>query len=223
MPDTGLLRALAERPDASTERKALQRYDWLQAALDIFVAEGIDAVRITRLADDLGMTRGSFYWHFKNRQDMIDALGNFWKCKNTPALIAAVERARTLEEGILGFFEICVDATHFDPRLDLAIREWARRSENIRHLLDQEDQVRIDALQQYFLRFDYPMPEALIRARVLYFSQIGFYALDVPEPLRTRLEYTEAYYQCFTGQALAAATADQFRHDIIHRYGDQIP
>ena len=223
MPDTGLLRALAERPDASTDRKALQRYDSLQAALDIFVAEGIDAVRITRLADDLGMTRGSFYWHFKNRQDMIDALVNFWKCKNTPALIAAVERARTLEEGILGFFEICVDATHFDPRLDLAIREWARRSENIRHLLDQEDQVRIDALQQYFLRFDYPMPEALIRARVLYFSQIGFYALDVPEPLRTRLEYTEAYYQCFTGQALVAATADQFRHDIIHRYGDQIP
>lgn len=222
MSDTRLLRAVAERTGANSERKPLQRYDWLETALDIFVAEGIDAVRITRLADDLGVTRGSFYWHFDNREDLIDALVQFWKGKNTPALTASFDRAETLEDGILGFFEICIDAARFDPRLDLAIREWARRSEQVRELLDQEDQARIDSLRRFFVRFGYPMPEALIRARVLYYSQIGFYALVVPEPLATRLSYSEAYYQCFTGRQLAGSVAEKFREDILNRYGDRI-
>ena len=221
MSDTSLLRAVAERPGANPERKQLQRYDWLETALEIFVAEGIDAVRITRLADDLGVTRGSFYWHFDNREDLIEALVDFWKSKNTPALTASFDRAETLEDGILGFFENCIDAAQFDPRLDLAIREWARRSEQVRELLDREDRARIDSLRRFFIRFDYPMPEALIRARVLYFSQIGFYALDAPEPLDTRLSYTAAYYRCFTGRQLAAATAERFRRDIVNRYGDR--
>ena len=222
MSDTSLLRAVAERPGTNPERKQLQRFDWLETALDIFVAEGIDAVRITRLADDLGVTRGSFYWHFDNREDLIDALVQFWKGKNTPALTASFDRAETLEDGILGFFEICVDTTQFDPRLDLAIREWARRSEQVRELLDQEDQARIDSLRRFYIRFGYPMPEALIRARVLYYSQIGFYALDVAEPLATRLGYSGAYYQCFTGQPLEESTAEQFRDRIINLYGDRI-
>ena len=150
------------------------------------------------------------------------AIISFWKGKNTPALTAAFDRAESLEDGILGFFEICIDNEQFDPRLDLAIREWARRSTPVRELLDQEDQARIDSLRQFFVRFDFPMPEALIRARVLYYSQIGFYALDVPEPLTTRLNYSEAYYRCFTGHSLTASSADQFRQDILDRYGDRI-
>jgi AcrR family transcriptional regulator len=222
MSDTNLLRAVAERPGANPERKQLQRFDWLETALEIFVAEGIDAVRITRLADDLDVTRGSFYWHFNNREDLIDALVDFWRSKNTPALTASFDQAKTLEGGILGFFENCIDTAQFDPRLDLAIREWARRSTQVRDLLDQEDQTRIDSMRQFFIRFDYPPSEALIRARVLYFSQIGFYALDAPEPLDTRLSYTADYYQCFTGRPLTAATVEHFQHDIIHRYGDRI-
>ena len=217
MSDTNLLRAVASRGNA--ERKQLQRFDWLQKALEIFVAEGIDAVRITRLADDLGVTRGSFYWHFENREDLIDALVEFWKSKNTPALTASVEQAQSLDEGILQFFEICVDTGQFDPRLDLAIREWARRSSKIHRLVDEEDRIRIDALRHFFVRCDYPMPEALIRARVLYYSQIGFYALEVTETLSTRLSYTEAYYQCFTGRDLSATEAKRFRRYILDRYG----
>ena len=219
MSDTSLLRAVAAR--GSAERKQLQRFDWLNRALEIFVAEGIDAVRITRLADDLGVTRGSFYWHFENREDLIEALVEFWRSKNTPALTASVEHAQGLDEGILQFFEICIDTHQFDPRLDLAIREWARRSSKVHQLVDDEDQIRIDSLSQFFVRCDYPMPEALIRARVLYYSQIGFYALEVKESLSTRLGFTEAYFQCFTGRDLAASEAKRFRRHIMENYGDQ--
>ena len=222
MSDTSLLRAVAADAPPVQERKQLQRFDWLQQALEIFVAEGIEAIRITRLADDLGVTRGSFYWHFENRKDLIDALVSFWKNKNTPAILRAANEADSLADGILRFFETCLDAASFDSRLDLAIREWSRRSQSIRGLLDREDEARIGALREFYARFGFAMPEALIRARVLYYSQIGFYALGIDEPLATRLGYTEAYFECFTGKRLERRLADVFRRHILDTYGGRI-
>ncbi len=222
MSDAELLQSVAERGATDTERKQLQRVDWLHSALEIFVAEGIDAVRITRLAEALGVTRGSFYWHFANREDLIGALVEFWQNKNTPAIAAAVAGAGSLAGGIFRFFEICIDGTRFDPRLDLAIREWSRRSTRIRKLIDREDEARIEALRAFFTRFGFPMPAALVRARVLYYAQIGFYALEVQEPLATRLGYTEAYFECFTGQRVRPAEAEQFRQYILETYGEQL-
>ena len=221
LPDSKLLRAVAERGAPAPERNQLQRFDWLRTALDIFVAEGIDAVRITRLAADLGVTRGSFYWHFRNREDLITSLVSYWKDKNTAAITESMAQATSLADGIFRFFETCIDAALFDPRLDLALREWARRSASIHALVASEDQARIDALCAFYERFDYPMPQALIRARVLYYSQIGFYALGTSESLKTRLGYTEAYFEAFTGRQLSALEAQQFRRYILDKYGDQ--
>ena len=221
MPDTKLLRAVAERGAPVHERNQLQRFDWLSKALDIFVAEGIDAVRITRLAEDLGVTRGSFYWHFQNREDLISSLVSYWKDKNTVAITESMAAASSLADGIFRFFETCIDDSLFDPRLDLALREWARRSESIHALVESEDQARIDALCDFYQRFDYAMPDALIRARVLYYSQIGFYALGTRESLQTRLGYTEAYFEVFTGRELSTIDAGKFRKHILDTYGDR--
>lgn len=220
MADKVLLKLVAERGNETTDRKQLQRFDWLLKALEIFIDEGIEAVRITRLAQALEVTRGSFYWHFSNREDLIDALVEYWKSHNTSAIVDAVEGVESLSEGIFRFFETCLDTKLFDPRLDLAIREWARRSEDIRQRLDEADQQRVSALTRFFQRFDYPMPEAFIRARVIYFAQIGFYALDVRENLETRLAYTEAYFLSFTGRELDADVAEQFRQHARETYGD---
>jgi AcrR family transcriptional regulator len=222
MPDTRLLKAVAERGAPIQDRKQLQRFDWLRQALEVFVSEGIDAVRITRLADDLGVTRGSFYWHFENREDLIDALVRYWKDKNTAAITQSVSNADSLAAGIFRFFETCIDANSFDPRLDLAIREWSRRSPSIRALVDREDAARIESLQDFYTRFAYPMPEALIRARVLYYSQIGFYALEIEESLATRLGYTEPYFECFTGQKLESRLAEKFKQYVLDTYGDRL-
>ena len=221
MADKALLRQVAERGKASPERKQLQRFDWLLKALDIFIKEGIDAVRITRLAEELKVTRGSFYWHFSNREDLIEALVVYWKDRNTNAIVNSVNTAKDLSDGIFGFFETCLNPQLFDPRLDLAVREWARRSDDIRQQLDAADNARVTALTDFFQRFDYAMPEALIRARVIYFAQIGFYALDVREDLETRLSYTEAYFLSFTGKILDTETADQFCNYIRANYGEK--
>lgn len=223
MTDNSLLKAVADRGIHLVERSQLQRFDWLLAALEVFVAQGIEAVRITRLADDLGVTRGSFYWHFSNRDDLIDALVEYWRDKNTQAIVEAMEKATSLSDGIFRLFDTCLDTGLFDPRLDLAIREWARRSETIRLAVDDADTIRVQSISDFFTRFDYPMPQAFIRARVIYFAQIGFYALDVKEPLATRVSYTEAYFESFTGRRLASEDADAFRKRIIDKYGDKLP
>ncbi len=223
MADNTLLRAVADRGVQSVERSQLQRFDWLLAALEVFVAQGIDAVRITRLADDLDVTRGSFYWHFCNRDDLIEALVEYWRDKNTRAIVNAMEKATSLSDGIFRLFDTCLDTELFDPRLDLAIREWARRSEIIHHAVNDADTVRVQSITDFFGRFDYPMPQAFIRARVIYFAQIGFYALDVKEPLATRASYTEAYFESFTGRKLAPGEAEAFRKQIVDKYGDRLP
>ncbi len=220
MSDARLLSSVAERNSSAPDRKALQRLDWLRRALELFVAEGIDAVRITRLADDLQVTRGSFYWHFDNREDLIDALVDFWQRKNTPAITTAVEQADSLEQGIFNFFELCIDAERFDPRLDLALREWARRSAAIRQSVDRADADRIEALRRFFARHGYAPTDALIRARVLYFSQIGFYALEVDESLEQRLAYTEAYFESFTGRRPDPGRCQAFIAHITDTYGE---
>ena len=212
------LRAVADKGLVPVERNQLKRFDWLLAALELFVAEGIDAVRITRLADELGVTRGSFYWHFSNRDDLIESLVAYWRDKNTSVIVEAVNSATSLSDGIFNFFDTCVDSNQFDPRLDLAIREWARRSQDIREQIDLADSTRVKAITDLFSRYAYPMPEAFIRARVIYFAQIGFYALDVKESLSTRLSYTEAYYECFTGKTLSPVLADSFRKRINDKY-----
>jgi len=212
------LRAVADKGIEPAERNQLKRFDWLVAALELFVAEGIDAVRITRLADELGVTRGSFYWHFSNRDDLIESLVAYWRDKNTSVIVEAVSKANSLSDGIFNFFDTCVDSNQFDPRLDLAIREWARRSQDIREQIDLADSTRVKAITDLFSRYAYPMPEAFIRARVIYFAQIGFYALDVKESLSTRLSYTEAYYECFTGKTLSPVLADSFRKRINDKY-----
>jgi AcrR family transcriptional regulator len=220
MTNQTLLRQVAEQGAVTSDRIQLERFDWLSSALSIFVSEGIDAVRITRLAETLKVTRGSFYWHFSNRDDLIDTLVQYWKNKNTPAILDSIENPESLDDGILSFFEACVDENLFDSRLDLALREWARRSDDIHAEVEKADQHRIEGIQQLYESFGFPMPESLIRARVIYFAQIGFYALDVKEPMSTRISYTEAYYTAFTGRILDPQKSKTFCDRMIRKFGE---
>ena len=189
----------------------LTRADWLAAAIRIFIAEGVASVRITRLADELKMTRGSFYWHFTDRDDLLSAIVEFWARKNTRAVVSACEGIDDLSQGVFALFDAWIDPDIFDPRLDLAIREWARRDAAIRKLVAKADARRIEAISALYGRAGFARPEAFIRARVIYFTQIGYYALEVKETLAERLGYLESYYLSFTGRSLDPAVAAAYR------------
>jgi AcrR family transcriptional regulator len=199
------------RDDEATAEPRLGRADWIAAALELLIEEGVDAVRITRLAEALAVTRGSFYWHFKDRDDLLAALIARWRRRNTAAVVSAVRDAADLADGILRLFDAWIDPARFDPRLDSALRDWARRAPAVRAAVERADGERVAAIAALFERAGQANPMAFIRARVIYFGQVGYYALGIDEPMAERLGYLESYYRAFTGESLDPEVAAAYR------------
>ncbi|WP_343563841.1 TetR/AcrR family transcriptional regulator [Kiloniella sp. b19] len=197
-----------------TPRKArpvqLTREDWVDAAIEMLIHDGVDAVQITGLARALKITRGSFYWHFEARDDLLDAVVEEWQRRNTGVILRALEKAGDLDEGLLALFQIWVDRTDFDPTLDQAVREWARRSEALLEKVRIEDDNRVSGMAAFLEQHGFEATEAFVRARIIYFTQVSYYALGVREPMAVRLSYLDAYFKSFIGRAPAATAAEAF-------------
>jgi AcrR family transcriptional regulator len=188
----------------------LARSDWTQAAIDMLIANGIDAVQITRLANHLKVTRGSFYWHFTDRSELLNAVLDEWRERNGNAIKTTLNNVDSLSEAILEFFAVWVDNPRFSPALDQSIRDWAQLDKQVFENVGAEDQQRIRHISQCYQRFGFEPQEALVRARVLYFAQIGYYAMHMEEPMQDRLALLQQYYTAFTGRKLRATVTASF-------------
>lgn len=201
----------AQKNGAALANGRLSRDAWIAAALDALVHGGVEKVKILPLAETLGVTRGSFYWHFKDRDELLQALLDLWTHKNTHGIVTQANHGReSIVDAILNVFELWVDATRFDPKLDFAVREWARRSDHVHSIVQTADAERVAALARMFQRAGYPSKEAFIRARILYYMQIGYFALDVNEPLKRRMSYLHEYLLGFTGVAPSRRAINAF-------------
>lgn len=177
------------------------REDWLNLALTALVSDGVEGVKIQALGSALGVSRSSFYWYFKSRQDLLDALLDHWQATNTNALVKMAEApAQTITQAVGNVFRCVINPALFDTKLDFAIRDWARRSDNVRRILNASDTRRLDSLEAMFERFDYPPLEAVARARILYYMQIGYDDAQLNEPMEIRNKLVPAYLIGFTGQ-----------------------
>ena len=205
-----------QRPDIATHPQTrATRADWLEAARATLIGSGVEQVRILPLAKRLQVSRSSFYWYFKDRQDLLDQLLTVWRDTNTRDIVEQAGRpAPTIVQGVLNVFACWVDGAPFDPRLDFAVREWARRSGDLHRLVEAEDEVRVDAIRAMFARHGYAEADAFIRARVLYFMQIGYYALELNEPQELRLRFTSEYLRSFTGQEPTADEVATFQSKV---------
>lgn len=180
--------------------KALTRQNWIIAAKKTLLRHGIESVKVEPLARLLKVTPGSFYWHFSNRGDLHQALLANWREANTNSFHRAVEGARPDPRNrYLAFVGVWVLENEFDPRYDRAVREWAQRSQKAARLLLEVDADRIQLLTEIFEGFGYNNIQAEIRARVTYYHQVGYYALDVKESQLRRLQLSPYYSEILTG------------------------
>ncbi|HEX9447391.1 MAG TPA: hypothetical protein VF920_05400, partial [Dongiaceae bacterium] len=118
--------------------------------------------------------------------------------------------AASIMAAVVNIFACWVDQRLFDPRLDFAIREWARRSKAVHKVVQQADEDRVAAIQRMFQHHGYDARDAFTRARVLYFMQIGYYALDLKEALEQRIAVTADYLRAFTGREPDKKQVDRF-------------
>ncbi len=175
---------------------------WLEAAHALLVEGGVEAVKIGALADRLGLSRTSFYWHFADREALLAALLDRWRRTNTTALLSRIEApAATVTEAILALFDAWVDPALFDSRAEFAIRTWALTDPAVAAALAAEDAARMAALTGLFRRFGAPEAEADTRARTVYLTQVGYIALRSDEDFATRMQRIPDYALVFTGVA----------------------
>lgn len=188
---------------------------WLQAAYEALLESGIDSVKIMPLADRLGLSRTSFYGHFTDRDDLLQALITLWQSKNTGNLIRRTEDyAETISEAMLNVFDLWLDPELFDSRLEFAMRNWAHAEARLARLMVEADEVRVEAFKEMFERFGFEGTYANIRANTVYQTQIGYISMkkDGPlEPLEPRLDRMPYYAEIFTGEKVSDAEIARFR------------
>lgn len=195
------------------------REDWLTVARDLLVSEGVSEVKVLAIGERLGVSRSSFYWYFRSRKDLLSALLDDWEARNTACILTECARpAATIGAAVCHFFGCFLDPGLFDQGLDFAVREWARRDGSVRARIDRADARRLAALAAMYGRFGYRAEDAEVRARILYFMQLGYHALDQSEPMAERLRRTAAYLEGFTGRPPAPGDDAELRA-LVARLG----
>jgi AcrR family transcriptional regulator len=185
---------------------------WLDAAYDTLVEGGVEAVKVMPLAERLGLSRTSFYWHFADREALLAGLVARWQAKNTGNLVARCDAtAATIAEAMLNLIDCWVDPTLFDSRLEFAMRTWSLTDRGVEAAMADADGARLAAITALFLRFGYPSTEADTRARALYLTQVGYIALRSAESFDVRLGRIPAYVLTFSGLAPTGHEIAAFR------------
>jgi AcrR family transcriptional regulator len=182
-------------------RHPLGREIWVDTARQALIDEGTVGVEINKLAKRLGSGRSGFYWFFKDRAQLLEELLAYWEQTST-VLFEKILRlpGRTGMEKYLAITDLWIAEKDYDPRWDGAIRDWARTSDQVRKVVHDVDQKRIAVLEQIFQEIGYEGKEAHVRARVMYYHQVGYYAMGVQESTRERRALIPYYRRALTGR-----------------------
>ncbi|CAB3655896.1 TetR/AcrR family transcriptional regulator [Paraburkholderia rhynchosiae] len=184
---------------------------WLEAAYECLLEGGVDSVRVLTLGKKLNLSRTSFYWFFKDRNELLGALLDKWKQKNTGNWIERTEAyAESVAEAILNVFDCWFDDAIFDSRFEAAIRSWAQQSPEIARKLAEDDAARITALTALFTRFNYDPKAADVRARTAYFVQVGYVSTHQSEEMSVRMMRIPEYVEVFTGRRAKKNELERF-------------
>jgi AcrR family transcriptional regulator len=185
---------------------------WLDAAYGLLVEGGVEAVKVMPLAERLGLSRTSFYWHFADREALLAGLVDRWQRKNTANLAARCrDPAATIGEAMLNLIDCWVDPAIFDSRLEFAMRTWALTDRTVEAAMIDADGQRLTAITDLFLRFGYGATEADTRARALYLTQVGYIALRSNESFEVRMGRIPAYVLTFSGVSPSPSEIEAFR------------
>lgn len=187
-----------KRPDKAPKR---DRDSWLDQARKVLISEGVDRVRVDPLAKLLGVTTGSFYHHFRNRQDLLDGLLEHWEAKTSGPMFAAVEAAGpNPNDQVDALLRTWLDENEYDPHYDSAVRAWAHGDGDVLETVRQVDDRRIGLLRSIFMRLGYDEERASIRARVTYYHQVGYQAMEVVESKAERQRVYHLYRETLIGE-----------------------
>lgn len=147
---------------------------------------GPDAVRVESLAVGLGVSKGGFYWHFADRQALLNDVLDAWAEAGTEGILERFDSQRSDPRSKLQqLFELAPTANF---AVELAIRDWSRRDKDVAKRLRRVDNRRMDWLRSLFGEFCADERDVEARSMLAYSLLIGSYFITAQHGDRTRLQ-----------------------------------
>ncbi len=168
--------------------------DWTERALALVMDEGVGAIKINRLCKDLGVTKGSFYWHFADLDALLAAIAERWCAETREALsnLADLDRLPPLER----IRAMGLRLTDERPwSVERALREWATGDERVAAVIVESDQFVFELVQAALLELGHSADGARMRAGLLVYAGIGFAhgQNSLPQPTADDIENLVAF------------------------------
>ncbi len=167
--------------------------DWLNKALDCLLEEGNANVKVERLAREVGVTKGSFYWHFKDRNDLLSQTAAHWQAQQYAFLDSLHNSAHNSSEERLDALFAYIDVK--DIRHDVAMRLWARKEKWVDKIVSEIDRLRLAYCESIFTEMGFANDEARLRAHLVYYYQIAEQTISYKEPEAVRKQLSQLRFQ----------------------------
>ena len=144
------------------------RDDWIDEGIEVLAEDGHRALGVSRLATRLGVTKGSFYWHFQNVAQFHDALLEHW---HKQRIRVAIREAKTGTRPAVQLTEFLME--HNMPKYDIAIREWGRTSAKAAQAVEHSEGFRKRRFAELLVAQGVDSDQAAARAQLVIWAWRG--------------------------------------------------
>ncbi len=177
----------------------LSREDWLTKALEYLAHEGSGKLTIDSLVSALGVTKGSFYWHFRDREDFQRGLIDYWDRRFTQTVVDQVNTmADDPAERLWAIMKIVCNNKL--ARYDVAVRAWVAEDKLLAPLVRKVDKLRLGFVRDLFQRLSFQGDDLEMRTR----SFVTYVSLEpgisVKQSHRQRLESFWRFHALITAR-----------------------
>jgi AcrR family transcriptional regulator len=167
------------------------RSSWIEEGLRALAAGGPDAVRIELLAQELGVTKGGFYWHFDDRRALLEEILDAWERASVDEVIERVESESGEPRAKLRRLSALAASSDEPLRTDLAVRDWARREPAVAERLRRVDNRRMEYVRSLFGAFCPDEDDVEARCMLAFSLWIGNHFMAADHGARSRADVLE--------------------------------
>ncbi len=186
--------AASPAENRSGRHSRLSADDWAQAALDMVAEQGVGAVAVEPLARRLGVTKGSFYWHFPSRDALLQAALERWEVVEQQQVFGSLEEVPDPRTRLRALFQLV--AHEVTPHVIYSELLKALDNPMVRPVIDRVSQRRMEYLIASFRQAGLSSTDSRHRARLAYAAYVGFLqlSLQLQQPKQAREDF-EAYVE----------------------------
>ena len=148
----------------------LSREAWLEKSLEILASEGENKLTIDYMVKAMGVTKGSFYWHFKSRSDFISNMVNFWATEFTTNVGDRIRSIKDPRERLLILMEMLTQGDH--GRYDVAMLNLGQHEPDARKIIEDVFDFRTNFVRAIFKELGFSGEELEMRTQTMVCFQV---------------------------------------------------